>query len=214
MLQSSHPPTPLSRPRPPSRRQSSSGTTVLGGGGGANAPPTNRLRTSVLSHEPAPIDETDERLPLHSRRTREPTPELENPHRSGPLGALVMDDQPMKDSPLSAAARLLQRRVPGFTVDSSGVANLHDAFLGPQDPSSDPISSSSLKEGEEALGRDRAGSVHSQKSNASATAAAHQALSQEWVQSKTRDELEDLLLQADRVIRERERGASALVWVP
>ncbi|KAG0143092.1 hypothetical protein CROQUDRAFT_661709 [Cronartium quercuum f. sp. fusiforme G11] len=86
-------------------------------------------------------------------------------------------DQVLSDSPLNAAARLLQNRLPG-TVDFNPCGSFVEGWSEDLE-----LPTPHLELAEPEL----------------------PSITPEWVHAKTREELESLLLAADRVIRERER---------
>lgn len=93
----------------------------------------------------------------------------------------------MVDSPLSRAARMVKNKVPALGEEIlRGAGSLVDAWT--TEAEAEACGDTSDAATESGTGR--------------------QVMTQDWIQQRTRDELEDLLLQADRVIRERERGPS------
>lgn len=101
-----------------------------------------------------------------------------------PTPKLNQINSSLSDSPLSAAARLLQQNLPIGTVDFNGCGSFAEAWS-QEFTEVDQLPTPPF---------DDLDDHHSPKP-----------ITAEWVNAKTREELENLLLAADRVIRERER---------
>lgn len=119
-----------------------------------------------------------------ARRAQSHRPQSSQPHDLSNLS--LSPELQLSDSPLNAAARLLQHRLPG-QVDFKSCGSFAEGWTEDDDQlptlaqeSTDPDLSSP------------------------------EPITAEWVNAKTREELESLLLAADRVIRERERGERSL----
>ncbi|CAH7687455.1 hypothetical protein PPACK8108_LOCUS22237 [Phakopsora pachyrhizi] len=101
---------------------------------------------------------------------------------SNPISSLT-------DSPLSSVVRLLGDRLPNVSIDSNPCGSLEDAFS-PQLTLND-------------LNHQLDSNIEFDQLEISEQEPS--AISLEWISHKTREELESLLIAADRVIRERER---------
>ncbi|KAH9441932.1 hypothetical protein Pst134EA_032063 [Puccinia striiformis f. sp. tritici] len=113
----------------------------------------------------------------------------------------------LTDSPLSTVARILQERSPGGLEFKSS-----DSFI-------DAWSYHNNQEQEEEEEEEETSDYQPPQERAEpvqreAEDQEQKSITHEWVGAKTREELENLLLAADRVIRERERGMALLSSPP
>ncbi|EGG10762.1 uncharacterized protein MELLADRAFT_115444 [Melampsora larici-populina 98AG31] len=169
------PPVTLTRPLPPARKSFSNRIN-----------PNSTKSTIPSSDSTSPIQSPSSPIPISIPT---PTPKISQLNTS------------LSDSPLNVAARLLQQNLlPTGTVDFNGCGSFAEAWSQETDEPVQPTSTTTTittslpPDFDHQLNDDDDDLQDSPKP-----------ITLEWVNAKTREELENLLLAADRVIRERER---------
>ncbi|KAI8450496.1 hypothetical protein BY996DRAFT_6417313 [Phakopsora pachyrhizi] len=176
-------PIPLSRPRAPSRKSIS-----------------NHLNRSSNSRSRKSFSDSNRLITQQSNDSHQLL-----------VDGTVSDDghlnvqaiSSLTDSPLSSVVRLLGDRLPNVSIDSNPCGSLEDAFSPQLTLVEDQTTTDQLNTSENDLNHQLDSNIEFDQLEISEQEPS--AISLEWISHKTREELESLLIAADRVIRERER---------